>query len=159
LLDQVKTDWQLSEESDLKILEWGAMLHEIGLSVAHYQYHKHGAYLTANSDLAGFSHQDQKKLAMLVRSHRRKFPTEEIQMINPSIRPSLTKLCVLLRLAVVLHRGRSGYDFPKIDVNVIKGNINLIFPNNWLEQHPLTLLDLNTEQDYLQAANIHLTFQ
>lgn len=159
LFDQVKTDWQLSEENDLKILEWGAMLHEIGLSVAHYQYHKHGAYLTANSDLAGFSHQDQKKLAMLVRSHRRKFPTEEIQMINPSIRPSLTKLCVLLRLAVVLHRGRSGYDFPKIDVNVIKGNIDLIFPNNWLEQHPLTLLDLNTEQDYLQAANIHLTFQ
>lgn len=159
LFDQVKTSWQLNEKDDLKILGWGAMLHEIGLSVAHYQYHKHGAYLMANSDLAGFSHQDQKKLAMLVRSHRRKFPIEEIQMINPSIRPSLTKLCVLLRLAVVLHRGRSGYDFPKIDVSAIKDNINLVFPNNWLEQHPLTLLDLNTEQDYLQAANIHLTFQ
>ncbi|MFZ1851164.1 MAG: exopolyphosphatase [Nitrosomonas sp.] len=158
LFDQVKVSWQLNEKNDLKILEWGAMLHEIGLSVAHYQYHKHGAYLTANSDLAGFSQQDQKKLAMLVRSHRRKFPAEEIQAINPSIRSSLTKLCILLRLAVVLHRGRSGYDFPKIDVKVIKDNINLMFPSNWLEQHPLTLLDLSTERDYLQAANIQLVF-
>lgn len=158
LFDQVKVSWQLNEKNDLKILEWGAMLHEIGLSVAHYQYHKHGAYLTANSDLAGFSQQDQKKLAVLVRSHRRKFPAEEIQAINPSIRSSLTKLCILLRLAVVLHRGRSGYDFPKIDVKVIKDNINLMFPSNWLEQHPLTLLDLSTERDYLQAANIQLVF-
>ena len=158
LFDQVKVSWQLNEKNDLKILEWGAMLHEIGLSVAHYQYHKHGAYLTANSDLAGFSQQDQKKLAMLVRSHRRKFPAEEIQAINPSIRSSLTKLCILLRLAVVLHRGRSGYDFPKIDVKVIKDNINLMFPSNWLEQHPLTLLDLSTERDYLQTANIQLVF-
>ncbi|MCC8995536.1 MAG: exopolyphosphatase [Nitrosomonas sp.] len=159
LFDQVKVNWQLNDNNDLKILEWGAMLHEIGLSVAHYQYHKHGAYLTANSDLAGFSQQDQKKLAMLVRSHRRKFPLEELQIINASIRPSLTKLCVLLRLAVVLHRGRSGYDFPEIHVGMDKGNIRLIFPTNWLEQHPLTLLDLNTEQSYLQAAGIILDFQ
>lgn len=96
---------------------------------------------------------------MLVRSHRRKFPLEELQIINASIRPSLTKLCVLLRLAVVLHRGRSGYDFPEIHVGMDKGNIRLIFPTNWLEQHPLTLLDLNTEQSYLQAAGIILDFQ
>ncbi len=158
LFDQVRVSWQLDEKIDSKILMWGAMIHEIGLSVAHYQYHKHGAYLTANSDLAGFSQQDQKKLAMLVRGHRRKFPTEEFQSIVASTKASLMKLCVLLRLAVVLHRGRTALDLSKITVNANKDSIDLIFPVNWLEQHPLTLLDLNTEQNYLQATDIRLSF-
>ncbi len=155
---QVRTDWELDEKTDLKLLVWGALIHEIGLSVAHNQYHRHGAYLTANSDLAGFSRQEQIKLAMLVRSHRRKFPQEEFESIAQSRRVSIIRLCVLLRLAVVLHRSRSNSNLPEIRIRVDKNRINLDFPPEWLDQYPLTLVDLITEQGFLQAADIELVF-
>lgn len=158
LFRQVKTAWGLDERTDLKLLMWGALIHEIGLSVAHNQYHRHGAYLTANSDLAGFSHQEQMQLAMLVRSHRRKFPLEEIESIAVSTRASVIKLCILLRLAVVLHRSRSNSSLPAIRINIDKNRINLDFPSGWLGRHPLTFVDLSTEQDFLQAADIKLLF-
>ncbi len=158
LFHQVKTDWELDEKTDLKLLTWGALIHEIGLSIAHSQYHRHGAYLTANSDLAGFSRQEQMKLAMLVRSHRRKFPLEEFESIAVSTKTSVIRLCILLRLAVLLHRSRSNSDLPEIRIGVNKNRITLDSPSDWLKQNPLTLADLNTEQDFLQATDIKLIF-
>lgn len=155
---QVSDDWKLDKKADLKLLSWGALIHEIGLSVAHNQYHRHGAYLTANSDLAGFSHQEQMKLAMLVRSHRRKFPQEEFEPIPPVMRVALVRLCILLRLAVVLHRSRSNVSLPDIHINVNDNNVILHFPLGWLDQHPLTLVDLSTEQTFLQIADFKLVF-
>mgnify|MGYP000926724897 CR=1 FL=1 len=155
---QVSDDWKLDKKADLKLLSWGALIHEIGLSVAHNQYHRHGAYLTANSDLAGFSHQEQMKLAMLVRSHRRKFPQEEFEPIPPAMRVALVRLCILLRLAVVLHRSRSNVSLPDIHINVNDNNVILHFPPGWLDQHPLTLVDLSTEQVFLQIADFKLVF-
>lgn len=155
---QVRNDWELDEKNDLKLLTWGALIHEIGLSVAHNQYHRHGAYLTANSDLAGFSRQEQLKLAMLVRSHRRKFPTEEFEVIYSAMRTQIIRLCILLRLAVVLHRSRSNNRLPDMRITVNKNRINLEFPDKWLNQHPLTSVDLATEQGFLQAADIKLMF-
>ncbi|MBX9894454.1 MAG: exopolyphosphatase [Nitrosomonas sp.] len=155
---QVSDDWKLDKKADLKLLSWGALIHEIGLSVAHNQYHRHGAYLTANSDLAGFSHQEQMKLAMLVRSHRRKFPQEEFEPIPPVMRVALVRLCILLRLAVVLHRSRSNVSLPDIHINVNDNNVILHFPPGWLDQHPLTLVDLSTEQVFLQIADFKLVF-
>ncbi len=60
-------------ESIVQFLDWAAELHEIGRDIAHSQYHKHGAYIIENGDLAGFSQRDQLLLATLVRSHRKKF--------------------------------------------------------------------------------------
>ncbi|MGZ0018098.1 exopolyphosphatase [Nitrosomonas sp. wSCUT-2] len=155
---QVHDDWKLDRKADLKLLSWGALIHEIGLSVAHNQYHRHGAYLTANSDLAGFSRQEQMKLAMLVRCHRRKFPLEEFESIPVLMRTPLIRLCILLRLAVVLHRSRSNISLPDIHIDVDGNIVILHFPPGWLDQHPLTLVDLTTEQVFLQAADFKLVF-
>ena len=155
---QVKTEWELDGKKDLKLLSWAASIHEIGLSVAHTQYHRHGAYLIGNSDLPGFSRQEQRELAMLVRSHRRKFPIEEFESIAISTRTSIIRICILLRLAVVLHRSRSNISLPEIRIIINKGLINLIFPPGWLDNYPLTLVDLDTEQSFLEAADIKLIF-
>lgn len=155
---QIQSDWGFDEKNDVKLLTWGALVHEIGLSVAHNQYHRHGAYLMANSDLEGFSRQEQIKLAMLVRSHRRKFPLEEFEVIHSSTRIQIIRLCTLLRLSVVLHRSRSSNCLPEIRITVNKDRIKLDFPARWLNQHPLTLIDLSTEQNFLQSAGIELIF-
>jgi exopolyphosphatase / guanosine-5'-triphosphate,3'-diphosphate pyrophosphatase len=155
---QVKTGWRLDNKEDLELLRWSALIHEIGLSVAHTQYHRHGAYLITHSDLAGFSRQEQTNLAALVRGHRRKFPLEEFESISSTMKTSIIRLCILLRLAVVMHRSRSYYALPEIHANANENKIDLIFPQGWLENHPLTLADLYTEESYLQAADIKLTF-
>ena len=81
LFQQARKSWGLDQRVDLRLLEWGAQLHEIGLSIAHTQYHRHGAYLLSNADLAGFSRPEQYNLAMLVRAHRRKFPLQELESL------------------------------------------------------------------------------
>lgn len=52
-LSQVASDWQLDDEWQRELLIWAVRVHEIGLDIAHYHYHKHGAYLIEHSDLAG----------------------------------------------------------------------------------------------------------
>ena len=56
------------------MLARAARLHELGLAIAHSQYHVHGAYVLEHSDIAGFSQQEQQFLAALVRTHRRGIP-------------------------------------------------------------------------------------
>ena len=72
--DQVAEDWDLEDGVWRELLGWAAKVHEVGLDIAHYHYHKHGAYLIEHSDLAGFSREDQQMLALLVRGHRRNIP-------------------------------------------------------------------------------------
>jgi exopolyphosphatase/guanosine-5'-triphosphate,3'-diphosphate pyrophosphatase len=156
---QSRSEWQFNEKNDLKLLQWGALIHEIGLSIAHAQYHRHGDYLITHSDLAGFSRQEQNKLAKLVRCHRRKFPLDEFAAIPETTRSTITRLGILLRLAVVLHRSRSNSALPEIRLEAQTNKIHLSFPADWLSSHPLTLVDLQTEQDYLQTAGFKLTFQ
>jgi len=159
LFHQVSSDWKLSKKEDLKLLLWGTQIHEIGLSIAHAQYHRHGDYLITYSDLAGFSRQEQIKLAKLVRSHRRKFLLNEFESVPGNSRLSIIRLSILLRLAAVLHRSRSNSMLPEIQIRANAHKINLFFPPEWLFNHPLTLADLKTEQNFLQAADFKLTFQ
>jgi exopolyphosphatase/guanosine-5'-triphosphate,3'-diphosphate pyrophosphatase len=76
-LEQVAAAWDLDDEMWRDLLSWAAKVHEIGLDIAHYHYHKHGAYLIEHSDLSGFSREDQQMLALLVRGHRRNIPKDK----------------------------------------------------------------------------------
>ena len=68
-------------------------------------------------------------------------------------------MCVLLRLAVLLHRGRTNQSIPEIDITIDDKNINLRFPDNWLDEHSMTLADLIKEINYLDAAGYKLSFE
>ncbi len=158
LLDSVAAPWQLRLDDSGQWLHWAALLHEMGLLIAHSGYHKHGAYLVEYSDLAGFSRRDQRLLAALVRSHRRKFRKSVIDVLPSSMRGTATRLAILLRLAVLLHRNRSHQAPPDIRVTAQGDCIALAFPNNWLEKHALTSADLAIERKYLKHTGIRLEF-
>ncbi len=152
LFDRVAPYWDDIDPHIVPLLRWSALLHEIGLDIAHSQYHKHGGYLLDNMDMPGFSRSEQHRLSLLVRAHRRKFPAEEfVDALD------LAKLCVLLRTAVVLHRSRSEMALPPFEVRAEDDFIRLSFPRNWISQHPLTQLDLEQEAEYLQWSPIRLT--
>lgn len=160
LFDQLAPDWKLNAGVWRPVLEWAARLHEIGLVVAHGQYHKHGAYLVQHSDMAGFSLTEQRVLAALVRSHRRKFPRSVFEGLPKGVREVAESLAVLLRLAALIQRGRSSRT-PEILHARADGPqaLALRFGKGFLEHHPLTRADLEAEQRYLEAIGWRLDFE
>ncbi len=155
LLDQVAADWQLDDPDDRLMLGWAAELHEIGLDIAHSQYHKHGGYLLRYMDMPGFSSWEQRQLAALVRAHRRKFPRSDASFDGPS-GERLLRLSVLLRIAVVLHRSRGSRQLPRVGIAAQGQRVTLTLPAAWLRRHPLTRLDLEQEAEYLEAVPMEL---
>lgn len=148
----------IDRETAEQWLEWAAALHEIGLDIAHSGYHKHGAYVLENADLPGFSKQDQLLLAALVRAHRRKFPLKLLKDLTPPWNEAAPSLALLLRLAFVLNRSRDAAELPDIRIGLSEARVDLKFPPQWLEQHPLTVADLEQEAAYLGAVEIELVF-
>src|SRR5690606_17174803 len=62
-----------TETQDLeRTLGWAADMHEIGISIAHAEYHKHSAYILEHADMPGFSTDDQLLLAKLALGHHGK---------------------------------------------------------------------------------------
>lgn len=158
LLESVRESWGLATENHERLLEWAARLHEIGLLVSHNDYHKHGAYLLEYADLPGFSRGDQLILAALVRRHRRSFPEQAFDHLPKEWAQPAARLCVLLRLAVVLHRGRSRQPLPPVTLSVRRQRLALGFAAGWLDAHPLTRADLQAEANYLRKTGFRLDF-
>jgi exopolyphosphatase/guanosine-5'-triphosphate,3'-diphosphate pyrophosphatase len=42
-----------------KLVEWAGRLHEVGMSISHDGFHKHGAYILQNADMPGFAAGEQ----------------------------------------------------------------------------------------------------
>jgi exopolyphosphatase/guanosine-5'-triphosphate,3'-diphosphate pyrophosphatase len=91
---------------DRELLEYAAILHDIGEHVASQGHHRHGAYLVEHGQLRGFDPAEIQMLAALVRWHRRGTPDVEGYPLADLAR--LQPLTALLRLADGLDRGRTG---------------------------------------------------
>jgi exopolyphosphatase/guanosine-5'-triphosphate,3'-diphosphate pyrophosphatase len=66
-------------------------------------------------------------------------------------------LIVILRLAVLLHRGRSPQPLPEVRLRVKGRVVTLELPARWMKEHPLTLEDLEQEKHYLKEAGFRLS--
>jgi exopolyphosphatase/guanosine-5'-triphosphate,3'-diphosphate pyrophosphatase len=155
-LEQTQQEWELEDPVAPLLVSWSARLHEVGLDVSHSQYQKHGAYLLEHADLPGFPQDEQRILATVVGAHRRKINMESLQDLHPPWHLKAEYLIVILRLAVLLHRGRSPVALPRI-VALAKGRtLELSFPRGWLDDHPLTATDLENEIEYLKAIGFRL---
>jgi len=155
-LDMIGEAWDLQDEEARDFLTWAAQLHEIGMTIAHSHYNKHGGYIIENADMQGFSRQEQSILAFLVQAHRRKFPVAEYDDASLCGHRSLLELAVILRLAVILNRSRSNGDAVPFLLTAGEKVLEIRFPKDWLAEHPLTKLDLEQEQKYLRAIDYQL---
>jgi exopolyphosphatase/guanosine-5'-triphosphate,3'-diphosphate pyrophosphatase len=158
LLNKVKKEWGLSSKEHENKLKWAARLHEVGLDIAHSGYHRHSAYLLQHSDMPGFASSEQQVLACLVGCHRRKIRPESFDILQSEESETIKYLIVLLRLAVLLNRDRVDNEFPLKSIEAKQNEITLEFEQGWIEQSPLTQIDLEQESDYLKAIDIKLLF-
>ena len=155
LFDQVARPWQLDGD-DLRKLVWAARVHELGLVIAHSQYHVHGAYVLEHSDIAGFSRQEQQFLAALVRCHRRKVPKSAFDAVPDRLLVQARRTAALLRLAVLLHRSHEADDIPLLQAGVADDVLTLHFSQRWLDARPLLRIDLEGEPDEIAPLGIRL---
>ncbi len=159
LLIRVSRQWNLEELIWRKLLEWACRLHEIGTTIAFSQNHKHGGYILENVDIDGFSRQQQRVLALLVRSHRQKFPLELFNELPKSTRQQAVNAAIILRLALAFNRGRTDAAHPVIQVEAREKELILSLPGSWCNNHPLTMMDLQTEASFLADAGFALTIR
>jgi exopolyphosphatase/guanosine-5'-triphosphate,3'-diphosphate pyrophosphatase len=155
-LKTVREDWRLEDPLAEQVLGWAARLHEVGLDISHSHYHHHGAYLLRNADMPGFPREEQQLLAALVGAHRRKLALESLEDLMPPWHTKAECLIVLLRLAVLLHRGRGPRSLPDVGLKARGRSLAVKLTKRWLDDHALTAADLTQEIDYLQAIGFKL---
>lgn len=156
LLEQSRKDWSLQGDYIEECLKYAAEVHEIGLAIAHSQFHKHGAYIISVADMLGFTRQTQQLIAFLVRVHRRKLSTELAAELPLSHQPKAIRLAILLRLAVIAHHAHDERQVPTFDISINGQHIQLIFHEAIDERLPLAYSDFLNEIDYLAAAGYQL---
>ena len=150
LFNQAAEAWHLQAGSDDSLLRQAALLHEVGMMIAHHSHHEHGAYVLSYADMPGFSLPEQQRLAALVGGHRRRLRRSWLNEQPSDTRLSNLRLLVLLRLAVTFHRTRSPRSaLPEVALAVEQQRVTLRIPQTWLERNPLTHSDLQREADYL----------
>jgi len=126
---------------------WAALLHEVGLTISHIGFHKHGAYILENADMPGFSSQEQRRLAALVLGCRGGLGKMLPALADPAFRAEL----VALRLAVLLHHARRPIDLPQVRLEAARA-IRVGVPARWLAAHPLTAHLLAAEREEWRGA-------
>jgi exopolyphosphatase/guanosine-5'-triphosphate,3'-diphosphate pyrophosphatase len=141
------------QESDRLMLDWAARVAEIGLSVAHAQYHKHSAYILSNADMPGFSRMEQSRLARVVLAHRGKLSKLEDEGLDEDD----WKLVFALRIAALILRRRADAGLPMLRVAGDKSGYSLDLPEAWLEENPLAAAALDAERKHWEAVDLRFT--
>src|SRR5262249_42941605 len=113
-------------------------------------------YLLENADMPGFAREEQLLIARLVGSHRRKFNLDGLEDLIPPWDRLAIYLIVLLRLAVLLNRGRSAGALPPIELVAPGRTIDIRFPPRWFKEHPLTMADLQLEMEFQRPEGLRL---
>ena len=130
----------------LQLLRWAATLYEIGMSVSHIGFHKHGAYILQNADMPGFSAGEQSRLSLLVFGCRGGLAKVHTALADDEVRLEL----LALRLAVLFHHARAPIGLPRIRLTV-RRRVALDVPERWLRAHPLTAHLLAKERSQWKA--------
>jgi exopolyphosphatase/guanosine-5'-triphosphate,3'-diphosphate pyrophosphatase len=157
LFDQVAYAWALHHPDLRKIVGWAARLHEVGLAISFSGFHTHGAYILAQSDMPGFSRDQQAYLGALVGAHRRRLKPDRIEALRAAGGEEAIRLSALVRLAATLNRSRDATELPAMSLTAAASTLELSMPTGWLEAHKMTRADLNNQQRYLADAGLNFS--
>ncbi len=92
-----------------ELLEYAALLHEVGTHVSYQSHQKHSYYLISHAGLRGFTTDQVAIVANVARYYRKSVPKEEHENFAPlsdAQKEVVRKLTAMLRIADALDRGR-----------------------------------------------------
>lgn len=140
--------------SQRELLNWAAQLHELGLNISHSHFEKHAAYILSHADMPGFSTQEQLKLSVIVALLRRKLKNEWLQKLSSKQLQKLLPILVIFRAATLLNRPRTDENIELKSIELSNKQVTIEFKKNWLQNHPLTHEDLQSEAKYLRVLDV-----
>jgi exopolyphosphatase/guanosine-5'-triphosphate,3'-diphosphate pyrophosphatase len=122
IFDQTRSVHGLTDR-EREWLEYGSLLHDIGVHISYERHHRHSYYLIKNGDLRGFEPQEIEVIGLVARYHRQATPKkshEGFADLPGALRKTVRILAAILRLAEGLDRSHaqalSGIDlYPRGD--------------------------------------------
>ena len=124
-----------------RLLGWAGKIHEVGMTVSHTGFHKHGAYLALHADLPGFTSQEQHILSILVLAQKGNLRKVQDALAEPEI----AKAILAIRLGTIFMHARID---PAIESTRLKirTRIELDIARHTLTTHPTLSYWLSKEQ-------------
>lgn len=92
---------------DRELLEFGALLANVGLVVAHSKHHIHAYYVVRNSELTGLTDHEIDLIAQIARYHRKSHPKSshpEFAALSTTDQSRVRTLAGIVRIAIGLDR-------------------------------------------------------
>jgi exopolyphosphatase/guanosine-5'-triphosphate,3'-diphosphate pyrophosphatase len=122
IFDQTRSVHGLGDR-EREWLEFGALLHDVGVHISYDRHHRHSYYLIKNGGLRGFEPREIEVIALVARYHRQATPKKSHEGygdLNGALRATVRVLSAIVRLAEGLDRSHaqalSGIDlFPRGD--------------------------------------------
>ena len=157
---QVHQTLGIKKKSELlPLLQWAALLHEVGLSISFRGFHRHSAYILQHTNMPGFNSEQQLVLATLARFQRKALKLNEMPEFSLFNKNHLLELIKILRLAIILNGQRNDELISEILLTVedqtwVLGSAN----EQWLEDNKLLYADLLVEQERWLKAGWQLKF-
>ena len=143
------------EGTGARKLGWAAQLHEIGCRISHSDYHRHGAYILDNTDVAGFAQHELHRLGALVLGHRGK-----VRKIEADLGDTLFAVQLLcLRLAVILCHARRDPDLHGLTLGLDGSRFSLRARTGWAASYPQSAYLLREEIEAWQRTGWELDVQ
>ena len=143
------------EGTGARKLGWAAQLHEIGCRISHSDYHRHGAYILDNTDVAGFAQHELHRLRALVLGHRGK-----VRKIEADLGDTLFAVQLLcLRLAVILCHARRDPDLHGLTLGLDGSRFSLRARTGWAASYPQSAYLLREEIEAWQRTGWELDVQ
>jgi exopolyphosphatase/guanosine-5'-triphosphate,3'-diphosphate pyrophosphatase len=110
LFDQLEADLPV-EHAGRELLEYTALLHDVGHHIDHQNHHRHSYYLITNGELLGFRRDELEIVGLVARYHRKAPPKAsdpEYRALPQKARNTVRALAALLRLADAFDRSHYG---------------------------------------------------
>ena len=109
LFDQTRSVHGLTDR-EREWLEYGALLHDIGVHISYEKHHRHSDYLIKNGDLRGFDPAEIEAIALIARYHRQAKPKKSHDGYGDlpgGMRRTIRTLAAMVRLAEGLDRSHA----------------------------------------------------
>ncbi|HJV76158.1 MAG TPA: Ppx/GppA phosphatase family protein [Noviherbaspirillum sp.] len=134
-----------------KCLFWSGLMHEVGMTVSHTGYHKHGAYIVENADMPGFTTREQRLMSTLIIAHK-----GNLRKVESAIGDAdFAKAVLALRLAVMLMHSRLDSEADALKLKM-KNRIELEYRRDWTRQHPTLSYWIEKERNWWEEVGIDL---
>ncbi len=141
----VEQDLLSPRPGERDLLHAAAMLHDVGMTIAYDDHHKHSHYLIVSAELPGFDPRERALIAQISRYHRKGNPKlgELEALADPGDDELLERCSVILRLAEHLERGRDQSvssarlraNGKGVDLHLEASGSNLILPRWSVERY------------------------